>query len=71
MIPTLKGNLVGNKAKGQISKWIFQENKACQILQKTSISYPPDTHIYLCRSGGKNYSFFGKLGVLFFFLPPF
>ena len=28
-----------NKAKGRISKRIFQENKAGQIFQKTSISY--------------------------------
>ena len=31
---------VGNKAKGQISKWFFQENKARQIFRKTNISYP-------------------------------
>ena len=31
---------VGNKAKGQISKRVFQENKGRQILQKTNISYP-------------------------------
>ena len=30
---------VGNKAKGQISKRVLQENKACQIIQKTNISY--------------------------------
>ena len=32
--------LVGNKAKGRISKRVFQENKARQIFRKTSISYP-------------------------------
>ena len=32
--------LVGNKPKGQISKRMFQENKACQIFRKTNISYP-------------------------------
>ena len=31
--------LVGNKAKGQISKRVFQENKASQIFRKTNISY--------------------------------
>ena len=31
---------VGNKAKGRISKRVFQENKACQISRKTNISYP-------------------------------
>ena len=30
---------VGNKAKGRISKRVFQENKARQIFQKTNISY--------------------------------
>ena len=31
---------VGNKAKGRISKWMFQQNKARQISQKTNIFYP-------------------------------
>ena len=31
---------VGNKAKGRISKRVFQENKARQIFKKTNISYP-------------------------------
>ena len=34
----LKLNFVGNKAKGRISKRVFQENKARQISQKTKIS---------------------------------
>ena len=29
----------GNKAKWRISKWVFQENKACQIFRKTNISH--------------------------------
>ena len=37
----------GNKAKGQISKRMFQENKPYQIFQKTSISYPPNTYTYV------------------------
>ena len=32
--------VVGNKAKGQISKLVLQENKARQIFRKTNISYP-------------------------------
>ena len=36
--PTLQ--IVGNKAKGRISKRVFQENKARQIFRKTNISYP-------------------------------
>ena len=31
---------VGNKAKGWISKRVFQENKARQFFRKTNISYP-------------------------------
>ena len=28
--------------------------------KKTKISYPPDTHTYVCVSGDKKFSFFGK-----------
>ena len=38
--------LVGNKVKGQISKRVFQENKARQIFRKTDI-FTPDTHTYV------------------------
>ena len=31
---------IGNKAKGRISKRVFQENKARHIYRKTIISYP-------------------------------
>ena len=31
---------VGNKAKGRISKRVFQENKTHQTFRKTNISYP-------------------------------
>ena len=30
--------LVGNKAKGRISKWVLQENNARQIFRKRNIS---------------------------------
>ena len=36
---SLKQRFVGNKAKGLISKRVFQENKARQVFWKTSISY--------------------------------
>ena len=36
----LASHIVGNKAKGRISKRVSQENKARQIFQKTNISYP-------------------------------
>ena len=51
-------DFVGNKVKGQISKWVFQENKACQIFRKTNISYS------LMRS--KKCSFFRKFDMLCF-----
>ena len=35
-----KDKIVGNKAKGRISKRVLQENKARQISRKTKISYP-------------------------------
>ena len=35
-----KHNVDGNKAKGRISKRLFQESKARQIFRKTNISYP-------------------------------
>ena len=57
-------HVVGNKAKGRISKRVFQEYKACQIFRKTNISYP------LIRTGGKKYSLFGKFDVFCFLETP-
>ena len=36
---------VGNKTTGQILKHMFQENKVCQIFQKTNISYPAESNV--------------------------
>ena len=36
----MKLDIVGNKAKGRISKRVFQEVKARQIFRKMNISYP-------------------------------
>ena len=33
-------DFVGNRVKRQISKRVFQENKARQIFRKTNISFP-------------------------------
>ena len=44
----------------QISKRVFQGNKACQIFWK----------MYVCISGGKKCSFFGKFSVLCFLETP-
>ena len=44
---------VGNKAKGRISKRVFQENKARQIFRKTNISYPLIyIYIYMDQANG-------------------
>ena len=37
-------HIVGNKAKGRISKQVFQENKARQILRKKRTFLIPDIH---------------------------
>ena len=42
--------IVDNKAEGQISKQMLEENKARQIFRKTNVSYSPRTHV--CVSGG-------------------
>ena len=62
--------IVGNEARGIISERVLRENKAYQIFRKTSISYFPDTLTYVCMSGGKKCSFFGKFGVLCFLVTP-
>ena len=38
-------HFVGNKAKGRISKRVFQENNARQIFRKTNISYALEAHV--------------------------
>ena len=54
---------VGNNATGRISKRIFQENKARQIFQKTTISY-------MCVSGSKKCYFSENLASFVFFEHP-
>ena len=49
---------VRNKAKGRISKQVFQENKARQIFRKTNTSYPL-IRTRICQ--GKKCSFFRKI----------
>ena len=61
--------VVGNKAKGRISKRVFQENKACQIVRKTNISYPL-IRTRTCVSEGNKCSFFRNFGVLCFLEHP-
>ena len=64
--------IVGTKAKGRISKWVFKENKARQIFQKTNISCPPPhlKRTRACISGDKKCSFSSNFGVLCFLETP-
>ena len=41
---SVDAELVGNNAKGRISKRVFQENKPSQIFQKNEHSLSSDTH---------------------------
>ena len=67
MVQDATWKFVGNEAKGQISKRVLQENKPRQIFRKTNISYLLiRTRTYLCVSGGRKGSFYGKFGELFF-----
>ena len=61
--------IVGDKAKGRISKRVFQENKARQISQKTNISY---LLIRTCAyQGVRNVSFSENLACFVFLKHPF
>ena len=62
--------LVGNTAKGRISKWVFRENRVRQTFKKNEHFLPPDMHTYVCVSGSKKCSFFGKCDVLCFLEIP-
>ena len=56
--------LVCNKAKGEISK------RSPSNFQKNEHFLPPDTQTYVCMSGVKKCSFFGKFGMLCFLKRP-
>ena len=59
-----------NKTKGRISKRVLPENKARQNFPKNKNFLRPDTHTYVCVSGGKKFLSFGKFGVLCFLVTP-
>ena len=63
--------LVGNKAKGQISKRMFQENKERQIFQKTNIFYPLIRTRTCAYQGVKNVRFLENLACFVFLKQPF
>ena len=63
---------VGNKAKkGQISKRVFQENKAHQIFRKTNISYPLIRTRTCAYQGVRNVRFSENLTCFVFLKHPF
>ena len=59
--------LVGNKAKGPISKRVFQENKARQ----NKHFLPPDMQTYVAYQGVKNVRFSENLTRFVFLKHPF
>ena len=69
---------VGNKAKGGISKRVFQESKARHIFRKTNISYllihkhffRPDTHM-CAYQGVRNVRFSENVARFVFLKHPF
>ena len=70
-----KNHFVGNKAKGQIWKRVFQENKAHQIFRKTNISYRLIRTLIRTRTcayqGARNVSFLENLTCFVFSKHPF
>ena len=62
---------VDNTAKGQISRWVFQEKKVRQIFRKTNISYPM-IHTHTCSyQGVRNVRFLENLTCFVFLKHPF
>ena len=70
LISNLRRKLVGNKAKGLISKRVFQKNKARQIFHKKTISYPLIRIRTCAYQGVRNVFFSGEFGVLCFLETP-
>ena len=64
-----KNLVVGNKAKGRIKTGVSRKQTRSNF-PKNERFLPPDTHTYVCVSGGKKCSFFGKFDVLWFLETP-
>ena len=64
-------NFVGNKAKGRISKRVFQESKARQNFRKTNISYPLIRTRTCAYQGVRNVCFSEILACFAFLKHPF
>ena len=53
------------RQKGKSQNRCFKKTKHAKFSEKRTF-LPPDTHTYMCVSGGNKRSFFGKFGVLCF-----
>ena len=64
----IEPKFVGNKAKGRLSKRVFQEKQSTPNFPQNEHFFPPDTHthMYVCILEGKKCSLFGKFGELCF-----
>ena len=64
-------HIVGNKAKGRISKRLFQKNKPRLIFRKTNISYPLIRSRTCAYQGVRNVRFSENLAYFVFLKHPF
>ena len=56
---------------GKSQNGLFKKTKQAKFSEKRTFLAPsPDTHTYVCVSGGKKCSFFGKFGLLCFLETP-
>ena len=67
----IDSKFVGNKAKGRISKWVSQVNKACQVFCKTNISYSMIRTRACTYQRVRNVHFAEILACFFFQIGPF
>ena len=56
------------RQKGESQNGCFKKKSTPNFPKNEHL--PPDTHTYLCVSGGKKCSLFGKFGVLYFLETP-
>ena len=61
---------VGNNAKGRISKTGVSRKRSMPKFPENKHFLPPDTHTYVCVSGGKKCLFCGNFGVSCFLETP-
>ena len=66
MVLLLSVLFVSKKGKRAILKTGVSRKQSTPNFLKNEHFLPPDTHTYVCVSGGKKCSFFGKFGVLCF-----